>query len=127
VSTLKELAQSIREHEGSVIELYEELNGRANSQVERQLAQQLVNYQRFQLACLDLFEGELPDKFHCFGTITHNEVRVRSQPKGTAEVLDEINKGTPLIIKEFNGNWASVQLSSGASGFVFKDYVSCEF
>ncbi|HEY8552417.1 MAG TPA: SH3 domain-containing protein [Thermaerobacter sp.] len=121
-----DLAAELREQERPLLERYRQLVDAAVTDTERRLAQMMYNYQRFQLQSLELFEDRVPERLHCFGVITHDDVNVRQRPSGKSEALTKVGRGTPVIVMAFEGFWAEVQLVGGETGYVFKDYVRCE-
>ncbi|EKP94382.1 MULTISPECIES: SH3 domain-containing protein [Thermaerobacter] len=126
MSRIKELAAELREQERPLLDHYKQLVDAATKETERRLAQMMYNYQRFQLQSLELFQDRVPERFHCFGVVTHDDVNVRQRPSGKSEVLARVGRGTPVIVMAFEGFWAEVQLVGGETGYVFKDYVRCE-
>ena len=126
MSRIKDLAAELREEERPLLERYRELIEAAATETERRLAQMMYNYQRFQLQSLELFQDRVPERFHCFAVITHDDVNVRQRPSGKSEAVARLGRGTPVIVMSFQGFWAEVQLVGGETGYVFKDYVRCE-
>jgi len=118
-----DLVQAIRAGEEPLVELYEEMGQAAGSGVRRQLAGQMLSYQRFQMACIDLLEGEVPDSFECFGQITDDDVNVREGAGPRHRLLARLSRGTPVIVMKREGNWIQIQMSDGSQGYAFKDYV----
>ena len=126
MSRIKDLAAELRAEERPLLERYRELIAAAATETERRLAQMMYNYQRFQLQSLELFQDRVPERFHCFAVITHDDVNVRQRPSGKSEAVARLGRGTPVIVMSFQGFWAEVQLVGGETGYVFKDYVRCE-
>ncbi|HEX6988590.1 MAG TPA: SH3 domain-containing protein [Bacillota bacterium] len=124
---LQEMVAAIQAREAPLLELYQQIERTVSSATARQLAVQMIRSQRFQLATLDLLaSGQVPEKFHCFGRITHDDVNVRSGPSARESRTATLHQGTFVIVKELQGNWAHLQWSNGKSGWIFKDYVRCE-
>ncbi|MEW6242676.1 MAG: SH3 domain-containing protein [Bacillota bacterium] len=126
MKTVAELVEEIKAHELPLLDLYRELETAASGRTEKLLAGQMLSYQKFQVKSLDLFSGQMPDKFHSFGAIVEDDVNVRSGAAPSYPVITKVNKGTPVIITEFVGNWAHVQLPDGQRGFVFRAYAKSE-
>jgi len=126
VASIRQLAAELRDQERPLLDRYQQLIDAAVTETERRLAQMMYNYQRFQLQSLELFQDRVPDRFHCFGVITHDDVNVRQRPTGKAEPVTRVDRGTPVIVMALEGFWAEVQLVGGQTGYVFKDYVRCE-
>ncbi|HEY8393521.1 MAG TPA: SH3 domain-containing protein [Thermaerobacter sp.] len=126
MSRIRELAAELRDQERPLLERYQQLIDAAVTETERRLAQMMYNYQRFQLQSLELFQDRVPERFHCFGVITHDDVNVRQGPTGKSEAIARVDRGTPVIVMAMEGFWAEVQLVGGQTGYVFKDYVRCE-
>jgi uncharacterized protein YraI len=122
----RELATELAEQEGPLVEQYEELARSAPGGTARKLAQHMMANQRFQLATLEVLQGEIPDEFECFGVVTHDSVNVREGPGANFVQITEADRGCRLIIRYFDGFWAAVQFGDGRQGFIFKDYVKCE-
>ncbi|MDQ7794973.1 MAG: SH3 domain-containing protein [bacterium] len=126
MSWVKELAREIREGEDPLLASYEALMAAATTPSEKKLARIVHAYQRFQIKSLDLFEREVPEKFLAFAVITQSEVNLREGPGPREQVARQLDKGTPVILMEYAGFWARVQLGDGGTGYVFKDYVRAE-
>ena len=125
MSNLKELAEKIKEQEQPLLDLYRDMSNAAISNVEKQLANDMLTNQEFQLASLELLKGDVPEKFHCFGMVTHSDVNVREGPGSEYNKTKSVDKNTPVIIQELLGFWTHVQLPDGTDGYIFKDYVQC--
>lgn len=124
---LQDIIASIRSQEQALTELYERIERAASNPTARLLAGQMVRAQRFQVSALEILEEDrVPERFHCFGSVTHDDVNVRSGPSAQETKINSLQQGVPVIVKEFAGNWAHLQLPDGSSGWVFKDYVRCE-
>ena len=126
MSQIRDLSAALQKEEEPLLERYRQLIEAASTETERHLAQLMYNYQRFQLQSLELFQDRVPDRFHCFAVITHDEVNVRERPSGKSEAVAQLSRGTPVIVKAVEGFWAEVQLVGGQTGYVFRDYVRCE-
>ena len=126
MSDWQEVAEELSLQEKPLIELYEQLARAAPPGTGRKLADHMLANQHFQLATLELLQGEIPDEFVCFGVITHDAVNVREGPGARFAELAEVNHGTRVIIRFYDGFWAAVQFSDATQGFIFKDYVKCE-
>lgn len=125
--SLAELVAEIRAREQPLVDLYGQVERTVTSPTARQLAVQMLRSQRFQLATLELLASDqVPEKFYCFGRITHNDVNVRSGPSAREPRTAVLQQGTMVIVMEMQGNWAHLQLTGGKSGWIFKDYVRCE-
>lgn len=125
---IKQLAAELAGTERQLLEVYEHISRTAQEGVVRRLAERMARAQRFQLATLELILSDrIPDAFLCFGRVTHDDVKVRSGPSPRADLVRTVNAGLQVIVKEVRGNWTHVQFPDGASGWIFKDYVRCEF
>jgi len=123
---LRELVNEIQEKEEPLLGLYERVKEAASKVTERNLASQMYRYQKFQIASLDLLKGEVPDKFEAFGQVSDDDVNLRTGPGPRYELVRTVQKGTPAIIMESEGNWVNLRLPDGAEGWVFKAYVKKE-
>lgn len=127
MSELQSMAADLKAAEEPRLAEYDDLTRRATTETERRLAEQMVRAQRFQLAALDLVaEGMVPDQFHCFGVITHDDVKVREGPTPRQPEVRQLHQGIPVVVEQYEGNWACIQMPDGEKGWVFKDYVRCE-
>lgn len=125
--SLSELVSEIQAREAPLEELYSQVERTVTNPTARQLALQMLRAQRFQMATLNLLANDqVPEKFHCFGRVTHDDVNVRSGPSAREARTGTLQRGTLVIVKEMQGNWAHLQLAGGTSGWIFKDYVRCE-
>ncbi len=120
-----ELVASIRRDEEPLVGLYEELERAAGTGTRLKLAQQMLEYQRFQMECLDLLEGEVPEDFQCFGQIIDRDVNLREGAGPRHRLVTKLGRGTPIIIMSYHGNWTRIQTPEGQTGYVFKDYAEC--
>lgn len=126
VSDLQSLVATLVEQETALASAYEEIVRLASGKTERELAVEMQRAQAFQLATLQLIaEGRVPDVFHCFGHVTHDQVNVRAGPSAKQPKLKSVRRDERVIVMRFEGNWAQIQLPDGSSGWVFKDYVAC--
>lgn len=124
MADLKELAAELRQQEEGLLEQYETILAAAGGETERQLANEILRAQKFQLSTLELIEKEMvPEKFLSFGTISSDEVNLRLGPSPHQERIRVLDQNTRVIIMENEGNWSHVQTADGETGWVFKDYV----
>jgi uncharacterized protein YgiM (DUF1202 family) len=123
VASLRDVARELLAVEQPLSAGYRELRGAAVTQVEQALAGHLETAQASQVALLGLLCDELPNKFLGLGTIVSQSVKLREKPGGSHPVLAELAAGTPVIVMEWQGYWAQVQLPGGRRGYVFRDYV----
>lgn len=124
MASLKELATGLYRQEIALVEEYEKIVAAATGNTEKQLAEEVLKAQRFQLSTLELIEKDLvPEKFLSFGTIISDEVNVRRGPSAKQEKIRVLDQNVRVIVMEFEGNWAHIQLPDGETGWVFKDYV----
>jgi uncharacterized protein YgiM (DUF1202 family) len=123
----QEELRQLLDTEEPLLQLYDRLVRGAVGRGEKELTRRMLQSQRFQISTLKvLVEGRIPDKFLYFGVITHDEVNVRENAAARSRSLALVGPGTPVIAQELSGNWVSVQLPDGRSGWVFKDYVRRE-
>jgi cell wall-associated NlpC family hydrolase len=57
------------------------------------------------------------------GTINATDVKFRKAPNTSAEILDVLDKNTPLEVTGREGDWVSVE-KGGTSGYVYATYVT---
>jgi uncharacterized protein YraI len=57
------------------------------------------------------------------GTINATDVKFRKSPNTSAEILDVLDKNTPLEVTGREGDWVSVE-KGGTSGYVYATYVT---
>jgi uncharacterized protein YgiM (DUF1202 family) len=126
VASLAQVAKALLEAEEPLRALYRELRAAAVTRVEQELAAHLEAAQAAQVSYLQLMCDELPVKFLGLGTITSQAVKLREKPGGSQPVVAELAAGTPVIVMDWQGYWAQVQLPGGRRGFVFRDYVRTE-
>jgi uncharacterized protein YgiM (DUF1202 family) len=123
MASIRDLARELLTAEQPLSAGYRELRGAAVTQIEQALAAHLDSAQASQVALLGLMCDELPSKFLGLGTISSQAVKLREQPGGSHPVVAELPAGTPVIVMDWQGYWAHVQLPGGRRGFVFRDYV----
>ncbi len=120
-----ELVREILEGERPLLDLYDKLRQEATQEPHKAIIEQILEQRRFQLNCLAFLETRLPAEFKCLGIVTEMEVNVRKGPSGRTQLLTKVDKGTALIVMDYQGNWVHVQLSDGTVGYIFKAYVRC--
>ncbi|HVB09470.1 MAG TPA: SH3 domain-containing protein [Bacillota bacterium] len=123
MASIRDLARELLVAEEPLAGSYRELRSAAVTQIEQALSGHLEAAQASQVALLGLMCDELPNKFLGLGTITSQAVKLRDGPGGSHPVLLELGAGTPVIVMEWQGYWAHVQLPGGRRGYVFRDYV----
>lgn len=126
MARLSELAEQLRAEEETLVAGYKELERAANSDVGRRLVMQAARYQEFQLRCLELLSGPLPERFAGFGSITQDSVNLRSGPGGQHDLIGELDRGEQVILQGHQGFWVHIQVVGGDSGWVFRDYVQAD-
>jgi|BEDMetMinimDraft_2_1075160.scaffolds.fasta_scaffold19986_2 uncharacterized protein YgiM (DUF1202 family) len=126
MASLKEAARALHAAEEPLLPQYRELRARASSRAEQALAAALYEAQRAQVGHLQLLCEELPSQFAAVGVVSSDAVKLRQGPGGTHPQLAELRAGTPVIVIEWSGYWAHVQVPGGRRGFVFRDYVRTE-
>jgi len=126
LGNVRELARELRAREEPLVKEYERLASAATTATEKKLASLVLGYQNFQLKSLDLFQTEVPDRFHAFGSISSDRVNVRRGPTAKEVSLFLVDRDTPVIVKEVKGLWVEVRFADGREGYVFKDYVEIE-
>jgi uncharacterized protein YgiM (DUF1202 family) len=125
-SSFRDLARQLREAEEPLQGLYRELRAAAATRVEQELSGHLMATQASQMAYLALMGDELPSRFIALGTICSQATKLRDGAGGNHRLLAELPAGTPVIVMEWAGYWAHVQLPGGRRGYVFRDYVRAE-
>lgn len=123
---LQELAGRLREREGELWEGYRELEEGTGSEVERRVAAQLVNFQRLQMATLEILAAGVPEEFLGLGRIVAEDVNLREGPGGRYPLVRKLARGELVMILGYSGYWTHVSVPRGPSGYVFKDYVQQE-
>jgi len=120
-----ELLDQIMAQETALLELYRQLAESAPGEAHQKLARELFQQRGFHLKTLAFLKGKLPREFLCLGTIIDNQVNLRRFPKGSSDLLRQLERGTTVIIIGYEGNWGQVQLLDGTVGYVFKAYLKC--
>lgn len=120
-----ELLDLIMTQETALLELYRQLAESAQGEAHQKLARELFQQREFHLKTLAFLKGKLPREFLCLGTIIDNQVNLRRFPKGSSDLLRQLERGTTVIIIGYEGNWGQVQLLDGTVGYVFKAYLKC--
>lgn len=120
-----ELLDQIMTQETALLELYRQLAESAQGEAQQKLARELFQQREFHLKTLAFLKGKLPREFLCLGTIIDNQVNLRRFPKGSSDLLRQLERGTTVIIIGYEGNWGQVQLLDGTVGYVFKAYLKC--
>ncbi len=123
---VQELAARLREREGELWGGYRELEEGAGSDVERRVAAQLVNFQRLQMATLEILADGVPEEFLGLGRIVADDVNLREGPGGRHLLVRKLTRGDLVMILGYSGYWTQVRLLRGPTGYVFKDYVQQE-
>ncbi len=123
---LQDLVEEVQEKERPLLDLYDRIRQAVSTETERKLAAQMYQYQKFQIASLDLLKGEVPQKFLAFGAISDDDVNLRSGPGPRYELIARVNRGTPAILMEAEGNWVNLRLPDGTEGWLFKAYIKRE-
>ena len=126
MASFRDLARQLGEAEEPLSALYKDLRSAAATRVEQDLSAHLLDVQRGQLACLSLMSDELPHKFVALGTICSQATKMREGAGGNHRQVAELQAGMPVIVMEWSGYWAHVQLPGGRRGYVFRDYVRTE-
>lgn len=123
MAQVREVARALLEGERPLSANYLALRKSAVTRVEQELADHLERAQATQVEYLELLCDELPGKFLGLGTITGDAVKLREGPGGSNPVVEELSAGTAVIVMDWQGYWAQVQLPGGKRGWVFRDYV----
>ncbi|MCL4425949.1 MAG: SH3 domain-containing protein [Firmicutes bacterium] len=121
----EEILGQIVEREQPLLELYRQLAESAQGEAHRKLTRELLEQRTFHWNTLGFLRSQLPREFLCLGTITDSQVNLRRSPKGSSELLSQLDRGTTVIIISYEGNWGQVQLLDGTTGYVFKAYLKC--
>lgn len=116
-------AQALYATEQPLLQAYRDLRAAAASRAEQALAAAVYEAQLAQVGHLQLLCEELPRQFAAVGTINSDAVKLRQGPGGSHPQLGELRAGTPVVVIEWSGYWAMVQVPGGRQGFVFRDYV----
>ena len=123
MAAVKDLARTLLEAEQPLSVPYKELRTAAVTRAEQALATAVGEAQRQQTSLLQFLCEDLPAQFVAVGAISSDAVKLRQGPGGTHPQVAELRGGTPVIVVEWNGYWAAVQIPGGHRGFVFRDYV----
>ena len=126
VSSLAVLASQLLAAEVPLLDGYRDLRSHAVSRAEQALAGAVADAQRTQVGHLQLLSEPLPSQFAGVGVISSEAVKLRQGPGGGHPQVGELRAGTPVIIMEWSGYWAQVQVAGGTRGYVFRDYVRTE-
>jgi hypothetical protein len=126
MGSVKDLAHGLLEAEMPLGAAYRELRGAAATRAEQALTAAVAEAQRQQTSMLQFLGEELPGQVIAVGAISSDAVKLRQGPGGTHPQIAELRAGTPAIIVEWSGYWASVQVPGGKRGYVFRDYVRME-
>lgn len=126
LASMKEAARALFAAEQPLLQQYKELRNAAVTRAEQALAAAVQDAQRAQVGHLQLMCEELPSQFVGVGTINSEGVKLRQGPGGSHPQVGELRAGTPLLVMEWHGYWAHVQVAGGQRGFVFRDYVRTE-
>ena len=123
---MRDAARALFAAEQPLLQQYRELRSAAVTRAEQALAGAVHDSQRAQVGHLQLMCEELPAQFAGVGTINSDAVKLRKGPGGSHPQEGELRAGTPVLVIEWNGYWAHVQVPGGQRGFVFRDYVRSE-
>lgn len=126
MASVKDVARSLLETENPLLTTYRELRGSAVTRAEQALSSAVTEAQRQQVSYLQFLCEELPSQFVTVGSIVSDAVKLRQGPGGSHPQVDELRNGTPVIVIEWSGYWAHVQVPGGRRGFAFRDYVRVE-
>ncbi len=123
MAAIKDVAQNLLSTEGPLLQGYKDLRGAAVTRAEQALSAAVQDAQLAQVSYLQLLCEELPPQFVGVGSITSDAVKLREGPGGSHPQRGELRAGTPVLVIEWNGYWAQVQVPGGTRGYVFRDYV----
>lgn len=126
MASVKDHAKTLLETETPVMQGYKDLRGASVTRAEQALASAVYEAQKTQLSYLQLLSEDLPPQFISVGSINSDAVKLRQGPGGTHPQVGELRAGTPVIVMEWSGYWAEVQIPGGHRGFIFRDYVRAE-
>ena len=126
MASVRDAAQRLLESENPLVAAYKELRQGAVTRAEQALAAAVLDAQRQQVSYLQFLSEELPAQFVAVGTINSDSVKLRAGPGGSHPQIADLRAGTPVIVVEWNGYWAEVQVPGGHRGHVFRDYVRTE-
>ena len=90
--------------------------------------QKFIDVPQSHWAFLHVAEAAEPkvDASSATGTVTGNEVRVRSGPGTSYEVLGYVNSGDKVTVLSSSSGWLRVRTASGITGYISGDYVRVE-
>ncbi len=126
MANLQEVAGKLRQEEGARWERYRELEEGAGRDVEKRVAAQVLNFQRLQMATLDILAQGVPDQFLGLGRVDADDVNLRQGPGGRYPLLAKLNRGDMVVVLGYSGYWTQVSVPGGQTGYVFKDYLQQE-
>lgn len=126
MAAVKDQAQALLAAETPLAQAYRDLRSAAVTRAEQALAGAVQEAQRAQLSYLQLLCEDLPPQFISVGSIHSEAVKLRQGPGGAHPQIAELRAGTPVLVMEWSGYWAQVQIPGGRRGFVFRDYVRAE-
>ncbi len=126
MASVKDHAKSLLDMEAPLVQGYKELRGCAVTRAEQALTGAVHEAQKAQISYLQLLCEDLPPQFISVGSIHSDAVKLRQGPGGSHPQVGELRAGTPVIVMEWSGYWAQVQIPGGRRGFVFRDYVRAE-
>ncbi len=126
MASVRDAAQRLLESENPLLASYKELRAAAVTRAEQALATAVLDAQRQQVSYLEFLSEALPTQFVAVGTISSDSVKLRAGPGGTHQQIGDLRAGTPVIVVEWNGYWAEIQVPGGRRGHVFRDYIRTE-
>ncbi len=126
MAAIQDVAKSLLSSEGPLVQGYKDLRGAAVTRAEQALSAAVQDAQAAQVSYLQLLCEDLPPQFVGVGSISSDAVKLREGPGGGHPQRGELRAGTPVLVMEWNGYWAQVQVPGGVRGYVFRDYVRTE-
>jgi uncharacterized protein YgiM (DUF1202 family) len=126
MASVKDVARALSDAETPLLATYRELRAAAVTRAEQALAAAVSEAQRQQTSYLQFLCEDLPAQFVTVGAIGSDAVKLRQGPGGSHPQVGELKAGTPVIVVEWSGYWAEVQVPGGRRGYVFRDYVRTE-
>lgn len=126
MARVREVASRLREQENALSDGYKDLRESADREVEKRLAGKIGDFQRLQVASLELLAEGVNEQFQGLGRVVGDDVNLREGPGGKYPLLARLAVGELVVILGFNGHWVQVAVPRGPSGYVFKDYVQQE-
>jgi len=126
MAAVKDVARALLEAEIPLAGTYKDLRAAAGTRAEQALAAAVSEAQRQQTSYLQFLCEDLPAQFVTVGAIGSDAVKLRQGPGGGHPQVAELRAGTPVIVVEWSGYWAQVQVPGGGRGYVFRDYVRLE-